>query len=510
MTIMSSLNIHNNFIQKSISKFGDRFVYISKYVSCHKLMEFKCKSHDIKFTVSGRNHLRSNSGSCPECKKIELINSKKYEEEYFIKKSMEIFGNNFDYSKTKYINKYESLILICKVHNYQFKIKPKGHYYSKGGGCNKCCNIIKNKESIKQFEEKHFGKFSFSNFNYDFTPNTLQKIKCNSCSNVIKINILKFDGKCDKCIKIMKKNILDIGFKIIKVIRMRLDFEKDEYIKRIKLSGNEEYFISNYGKIYDKDKNRLFGHTNKQGYIFVRLINNCNTSLYRVHRLVCSTFNGSSDKKYVDHINRVRNDNRAENLRWVSHSENMKNRTSNKISKPIEYFYENREKEKFIELNETPYGLVSNYLISNYGKIYNTNTNKYVKLTLTDEGYLVTRLQINNKYCSVSIHRLVCFTFNGKKEKYNVVNHINEIKHDNYYKNLEWVNVKQNNRHSKNISVNMLDDNKNIIKTFSSYTEAHKYFGLKHAGCISSQTKKGKKAYGYYWSINKTSNKRDI
>ena len=32
-------------------------------------------------------------------------------------------------------------------------------------------------------------------------------------------------------------------------------------------------------------------------------------------------------------------------------------------------------------------------------------------------------------------------------------------------------------------------------------TEAFKYLNLKHSGCIKTQMDKGRKAYGYYWSI---------
>jgi hypothetical protein len=85
----------------------------------------------------------------------------------------------------------------------------------------------------------------------------------------------------------------------------------------------------------------------------------------------------------------------------------------------------------------------------------------------------------DEKRLNITIHRLVCEYFNEKiNNNHNVVNHINKIKHDNYYKNLEWVDIKKNNQHSKNISINMLDDNKNIIKSFSSYTEAFKYLNL--------------------------------
>ena len=49
---------------------------------------------------------------------------------------------------------------------------------------------------------------------------------------------------------------------------------------------------------------------------------------FYIHKLVAKTFIKNNDKKYVDHINRIRNDNRLENLRWVTCSENNKNRKS--------------------------------------------------------------------------------------------------------------------------------------------------------------------------------------
>lgn len=45
-----------------------------------------------------------------------------------------------------------------------------------------------------------------------------------------------------------------------------------------------------------------------------------------VHRLVAETFiTNTEDKPTVDHINRVRDDNRVENLRWATHREQRDN-----------------------------------------------------------------------------------------------------------------------------------------------------------------------------------------
>lgn len=59
----------------------------------------------------------------------------------------------------------------------------------------------------------------------------------------------------------------------------------------------------------------------KEGYIQIKLGNKS----YQSHRLIMMAFVGDSDKE-VDHINRIKTDNRFENLHYVNPNENNWNR----------------------------------------------------------------------------------------------------------------------------------------------------------------------------------------
>ena len=74
-----------------------------------------------------------------------------------------------------------------------------------------------------------------------------------------------------------------------------------------------------YGK-----KGEWFERTSKpnsQGYIQIHI----SKKIYPSHRLIMLAFVGDSDKE-VDHINRIKTDNRFENLRYVTPNENNWNR----------------------------------------------------------------------------------------------------------------------------------------------------------------------------------------
>lgn len=87
------------------------------------------------------------------------------------------------------------------------------------------------------------------------------------------------------------------------------------------------YQVSNLGRVKSLYTGRILKQsTNHKGYPKVRFFKE-NVGVTRVvHRLVASAFIPNPEgKKEVDHINCIRNDNRAENLRWCTAKENSNN-----------------------------------------------------------------------------------------------------------------------------------------------------------------------------------------
>ena len=96
------------------------------------------------------------------------------------------------------------------------------------------------------------------------------------------------------------------------------------------------YKIYNDGKLWCCRKNRFVKLCEKnQGYQQYGLYDkDTKQKSFKIHRLVATAYIPNPNNYLeIDHINRVRNDNRVENLRWVTHTMNAHNKNIFKNNK---------------------------------------------------------------------------------------------------------------------------------------------------------------------------------
>lgn len=115
-----------------------------------------------------------------------------------------------------------------------------------------------------------------------------------------------------------------------------------------------EYLVSNGGQVKSLRTNKILRPTtDKDGYLYYVLCVNGERKTVKAHRLVAIAFiDNPLNKPAIDHINGNKQDNRVENLRWVTNKENTNNpltlkRVVNKAKERLPKMYDAAIKHNF-------------------------------------------------------------------------------------------------------------------------------------------------------------------
>ncbi|KAK8871342.1 hypothetical protein M9Y10_007062 [Tritrichomonas musculus] len=145
-----------------------------------------------------------------------------------------------------------------------------------------------------------------------------------------------------------------------------------------------------------KDNHHEIQEYYQHGYVYVSM----KRKKYIKHRLIAKQFMPNPDHlPEVDHINNNRSDNRLTNLRWVSHQQNMLNKSGRG---QIKYEYVND-----LPIDVKPIIMYNHYEFERYyidadGNVWFDNDERYRKLTV-DKYNKVSMHDIYHKQHNVSI-----------------------------------------------------------------------------------------------------------
>lgn len=184
------------------------------YHSSNKKAKFICNIHGV-FTAIPYKIIAGRQAGCKLCGKESFVEKKTKSTEDFIKESVAIHGNTFDYTKTEYISAHEKVIIICPSHG-EFKQTASNHL--KARGCPKCGDIrtkaattLSFEQAIKNLKEKHGALYEYPEQEYK-NNKTKIRIICPTHGEFKQSYGGHLQGQnCPKCANKMSKPQLEIA-----------------------------------------------------------------------------------------------------------------------------------------------------------------------------------------------------------------------------------------------------------------------------------------------------------
>lgn len=148
----------NSFIEMCKIKHGDRYIYDKViYTGSNEKVIITCRIHG---DFNQRAYHHKNGKGCPVCG-----DTIRRDTSYFIDKSRIIHGEKYDYSKLNYINNNTKVNIICKIHG-EFQQNPTSHLKGFGCSKCSGCSKLDTEDFVKRSITIHGNKYDYSKVNY--------------------------------------------------------------------------------------------------------------------------------------------------------------------------------------------------------------------------------------------------------------------------------------------------------------------------------------------------------
>lgn len=259
------------------------------------------------------------------------------------------------------------------------------------------------------------------------------------------------------------------------------------------------------------DKERLLPLTYKDGYTMVRLHRKGDKKgkLFKVHVLVANAFITNPDNKpCVDHINTIRDDNRVENLRWCTHSENNNNPLTLKKQREsgIKRFQREGERERISLAHQIYFSNPENRKefterMNNPDvrsrAIYNNPNRRAVRHFSPDGIYLEGYVSSSDASRKTGIHQKLIYEYcTGKTmpRDRSIWLYIDEVSFDKINERIRMIK----NTYSK-VPVVQLSKEGEIIGKYLSTVDASKATGISEKAINNVIRGRAKTSGGYIW-----------
>ena len=252
-----------SFLKKATKLHGDKFDYSKvEYINSQKKVVIICSKHG-EFTQRPYSHLQG--AGCDKCSRENPNN--KLDTDKFIKKSIKLFGDRFDYSETIYFDIKSNITLICPIHG-KFSTNAENHLNSvTSGGCKKC-KYASSSETLSHTKEDFVTKANnLWNKKYDYAKvsyknaNTKVIIVCEEHGSFMQTPGSHLSGHgCPKCYFKTEARIAKylhnklIVYREYKIKNKRFDFYLPDYNLIIERDGEQHYRnSSNFASYIKKD-----------------------------------------------------------------------------------------------------------------------------------------------------------------------------------------------------------------------------------------------------------------